>query len=126
MSARDESNGGTLIIGNASPQASTVGSNMTLNGPVTITNLIGGLGSLTLSGNLLEGGTASSVTKTGNTLLVLAGNNTYAGHDHGQRRNASARRRHDQWSSGLTGDRQQREPSVQSHRYDDACQQHQR
>jgi fibronectin-binding autotransporter adhesin len=75
----NSSGGGTIVIGNASPQASTVGANMTLNGPVTITNLIGGLGSLTLNGNLLEGGTASSVTKTGPTLLVLGGNNTYAG-----------------------------------------------
>jgi autotransporter-associated beta strand protein len=75
----NSSGGGTIVIGNASPQASTVGSNMTLNGPVTITNLIGGLGSLTLNGNILEGGTASSVTKTGPTLLVLAGNNTFAG-----------------------------------------------
>ena len=75
----NSSGGGTMIIGNASPQASTVGSNMTLNGPVTITNLIGGLGTLTLNGNLLEGGTASSVTKTGPNALILGGaNNTYS------------------------------------------------
>src|SRR2546430_10953695 len=40
----NSSGGGTIIIGNASPQASTVGSKMTVNRPVTITNLIGGLG----------------------------------------------------------------------------------
>jgi fibronectin-binding autotransporter adhesin len=68
-----------VTMGNASGQASTLMSNITLNGDLLFTNLNNSTGALTLLGNLTEAGGARSLTKIGPSTLVLAGTNTYTG-----------------------------------------------
>jgi autotransporter-associated beta strand protein len=73
-------NGG-VTMGNASgaAQPTTVGSNITLNGDLTVTNLNNSAGALILNGAISETGGARSLTKTGATTLQLNGANTYTG-----------------------------------------------
>jgi autotransporter-associated beta strand protein len=73
-------NGG-VTMGNASgaAQPSTLGSNITLNGDLTVTNLNNSAGALTLNGVISESGGPRSLTKTGPTMLTLNGANTYTG-----------------------------------------------
>jgi autotransporter-associated beta strand protein len=73
-------NGG-VTMGNASgaAQPSTVGSNITLNGDLTVTNLNNSAGALVLGGVISETGGPRALSKTGPTMLTLNGANTYTG-----------------------------------------------
>jgi fibronectin-binding autotransporter adhesin len=70
---------GSVTMGNASAQSSTLNSEITLNGDLTVTNLNNSTGSLTLAGNIIETSGPRTLTKTGGTILTLQGNNTYSG-----------------------------------------------
>jgi fibronectin-binding autotransporter adhesin len=71
-------NGSGIQVGNASAQASTVASNVTLNGDVTFTTLNNSTGALTFTGVIGESGGARGIIKTGNAALNLEGLNTYS------------------------------------------------
>jgi fibronectin-binding autotransporter adhesin len=72
---------GAVRIGSASNNNNTyVGSNILLNGNVTVAALSNNVTSLfTLTGTISETGGARSLTKSGNSLLFLNGANTYSG-----------------------------------------------
>jgi hypothetical protein len=72
--------GGTILIGIASPSGmnSTVGSNMTLNGPVTFTSVNNGTAALILNGNI-TGDATSTITKSGAVAVTFGGNVNYGG-----------------------------------------------
>ncbi len=75
---------GAVTLGNDTNNPAIVDSSITLAGDLTVTALNGnGTGSVTLNGVISETGGAHSITKnnngTGNSRLVLAGNNTYSG-----------------------------------------------
>jgi fibronectin-binding autotransporter adhesin len=76
---------GPITMGNNSNAAVTVGSNIELQGDLTVTNINNnGTGSLTLNGVISETGGVRSLTKnngpgTSNSTLILGGNNTYTG-----------------------------------------------
>ena len=72
-------NGGGIQIGNSSAGASAVASPMTLNGDVTLTALSATPGALTLAGNITEIGGSRAITKTGNCVILLTGNNSFSG-----------------------------------------------
>ncbi|MHA3770792.1 beta strand repeat-containing protein [Verrucomicrobiota bacterium sgz303538] len=73
---------GNVQFGNASNNDNAIiGSNITLNGDLTVTNLnnSNNTSSLTLAGNITESGGARSLTKNGPSTLVVTGNNSYTG-----------------------------------------------
>jgi len=72
---------GTMLMGNNSNTAATIGSNMTLNGDIAISpRNATGTGQLTLTGVISGTGAINKTADNGgNNTLVLAGNNTYAG-----------------------------------------------
>jgi autotransporter-associated beta strand protein len=70
---------GNVTMGNASAGGSTLNSDISLNGDLTVTNLNNSAGSLTLAGNIVETGGPWTLTKTGGTTLTLQGTNTYSG-----------------------------------------------
>lgn len=72
-------NGPGILIGNSSAGTSSVGSPMTLNADVTFTNLSATPGALTVAGNITEIGGARGITKTGNCIVILTGNNSFSG-----------------------------------------------
>jgi fibronectin-binding autotransporter adhesin len=74
-------NGGNQIGTASANNNSRIGSNMRLNGDVTFTNFGAATAAsiLTLTGNISETGGPRSITKTGASRLVLAGNNAFTG-----------------------------------------------
>jgi autotransporter-associated beta strand protein len=70
---------GAVTVGNASTQASTFSSPMTLNGDLTFTNLNGSTGALNVVGNITEMGGPRSIIKNGPTTLALFGTATLGG-----------------------------------------------
>src|SRR5581483_1841179 len=72
------------VFGPNTNTASVIGSNITLNADFNMTpQNANGTGSMTLAGNLTEAGGSRSIQKnnngTGNSLLILAGTNTFTG-----------------------------------------------
>jgi MYXO-CTERM domain-containing protein len=72
-------NGAGVQIGNNSSTPSFVGSPVTLNNDVTVTNFNNATGGLTLVGDISQTGGARKLTKSGGNSLALLGNNSFTG-----------------------------------------------